>query len=550
MARSGLVPFRCDVMSEAPTPSQIRQDARPSLLAPLALPAFRAIWAANIVSNIGTLMQSVGAAWLMTTLTPSTTLVGLVQTAATLPVFLIGLVAGALADLADRRVLLFWSQAWMLLMAASLGVLTLLGHATPWVLLVLTFGLGFGWAISLPAWQATVQDMVPKAWVAPAVALNSISFNVARAIGPALGGFVVAAFGAAFAFFANAASFLAVLAAVVFWKKPPAEASRLSEDVVGAIRAGFRYLLHAPRLQAPIVRAVAFNLCAATVWPLLPLFARDVLKTSASGYGLLLGAFGLGSIVSAMAVPRLRGRFALDRILALGAVLGGMAFLGLSISTQPLIAGVLLFFSGAAWVGVLVNFNVAVQTSVPDWVRGRALAFYLLAFQGVLAFDGALWGWLAGIIGTPQCFAAAGAGLVAGLVLIRFFPLVIDETIDLTPSTHWPEAHANLQADLDDGPVLVSIEYLIAPENFERFRLIMRQLRERRLRDGARRWRLYQDAQQPGRFLELFRLDSWGEHLRQHERTTVADKELEAIALKLHQGPARPKVTHYFGLEE
>jgi transmembrane secretion effector len=193
---------------------------------------------------------------------------------------------------------------------------------------------------------------------------------------------------------------------------------------------------------------------------------------------------------------------------------------------------------------------VAVQTSVPDWVRGRALAFYLLAFQGVLAFDGAVWGWLAGIIGTPKCFGLAGAGLIGGLLLIRFIPLVVDETIDLRPSTHWPEAHADLHADLDDGPVLVTIEYLVATENIERFRMVMRQLRERRLRDGARRWRLYQDAQQPERFLELFRLDSWGEHLRQHERTTVADKELETLALGMHQGQGRPKVTHYFGLEE
>ena len=537
-------------MSDASAPSQASQVARDSLLAPLALPAFRAIWAANMVSNVGTLMQSVGAAWLMTSLTSSTTLVGLVQTAATLPVFLVGLLAGALADLADRKALLFWSQAWMLFMAASLGVLTLLGHASPWVLLALTFGLGLGGAISLPAWQATVQDIVPKAWVASAVSLNSISFNVARAIGPALGGLVVALFGAAFAFFANAASFLAVLAAVVLWRRPPVAASRLSEDVLGAIRAGFRYLLHAPRLQAPIIRSIAFNLCAAAVWPLLPLFARDVLKTSATGYGLLLGAFGLGSIVSAMALPRLRSRFALDRILGIGAVLGAAAFFGLSLSAHPATAGSLLFLSGAAWVGVLVNFNVAVQTSVPDWVRGRALAFYLLAFQGVLAFDGALWGWLAGVIGTPKCFAVAGIGLIAGLLLIRFFPLVIDATIDLSPSTHWPEAHADLHADLEDGPVLVAIEYSVAPDNFERFRLVMRQLRERRLRDGARRWRLYQDAQQLERFLELFRLDSWGEHLRQHERTTMADRELEAVALKLHQGPERPKVTHYFGLEE
>ena len=439
-----------------------------------------------------------------------TTLVGLVQTAATLPVVLVGLLAGALADLADRKSLLLWSQLWMSVMAATLGLLTLFGLTSPWVLLALTFCLGLGGAISLPTWQATVQDMVPKAWVASAVSLNSIAFNVARAIGPALGGFVVAMLGAAAAFFANAASFLAVVAAVVFWKRPPAVPTRLSEDVFGAIRAGFRYLLHAPRLQAPIIRAIAFNLCAAAVWPLLPLLARDVLKTSASGYGLLLAAFGLGSIVSAIALPRLRSRFALDRILAMGSVIGAVAFFGLSLTVRPLVAGAFLFFAGAAWVGVLINFNVSVQTSVPDWVRGRALAFYLL---------------------------------------IRFFPLIIDETIDLRPSTHWPDAHADLQADLDDGPVLVAIEYLIAAEDAERFRLVMRQLRERRLRDGARRWRLYHDAQQPERYLELFRLDSWGEHLRQHDRTTMADREVEALALQLHQGPSRPKVSHYFGVE-
>ena len=536
-------------MSEPTTPPAAGQNPGGSLLAPLTLPAFRAMWAANIVSNIGTLMQSVGAAWLMTLLTSSTTLVGLVQTAATLPVFLVGLLAGALADLADRKSLLLWSQLWMLVMAATLGLLTLFGLTSPWVLLALTFSLGLGGAISLPTWQATVQDMVPKAWVAAAVSLNSIAFNVARAIGPALGGFVVAMLGTAAAFFANAASFLAVVAAVFFWKRPPAVPTRLSEDVFGAIRAGFRYLLHAPRLQAPIIRSIAFNLCAAAVWPLLPLLARDVLKTSASGYGLLLAAFGLGSIVSAIALPRLRSRFALDRILAMGSVIGAVAFFGLSLTVRPLVAGAFLFFAGAAWVGVLINFNVAVQTSVPDWVRGRAIAFYLLAFQGVLALDGALWGWLAGVIGTPQCFAVAGVGLIAGLVLIRFFPLIIDETIDLRPSTHWPDAHADLQADLNFGPVLVTVEYLIAPEDAERFQLVMRQLRERRLRDGAMRWRLYHDAQQPERYLELFRLDSWGEHLRQHERTTMADRELEALALQLHQGPGRPKVSHYFGVE-
>jgi len=521
-----------------------------SLTAPLAVPAFRSLWSASIVSNIGAMMQAVGAAWLMTSLTESTLLVGLVQTAATMPVFLVGLVGGAMADLADRKKLLFWSQVWMLVMAALLGILTLGHFTTPAVLLGLTFAIGLGRAIGLPAWQASVQDIVPKPLVASAVSLNSIAFNAARAVGPALGGLLVAATGAAFAFFANAASFLAVLFAVNAWKPEKAPAPRLGEDIFGAIRSGFRYLLHAPRLQAPIIRATMFGLCAAAVWSLLPLLARDVLHTNATGYGVLLGAFGAGSIVAGTFLPRLRNRFALEGILALGTALAAVAFFALSFCRQPWPAGVSLFFAGMAWVGVLVNFNVAVQTSVPDWVRGRALAFYLLAFQGALAISGALWGWLAGVIGISQSFAVAAVGLILSLAFSKFFPLESDEEIDLSPSPAWPELHADLVADPDDGPVLVTIIYDIAEEDASNFRALMRIMRERRLRDGARRWRLYHDAKDPERFLELFRLDSWGEHLLQHQRTTMEDRELEAKVLSLHRGKERPLATHYFGDDE
>lgn len=521
-----------------------------SLTAPLGVPAFRAIWSANIVSNIGTLMQNVGAAWLMTGLTASTTLVGLVQTSATLPVFLVGLLAGALADLADRKTLLFWAQAWMLCTATLLGVLTLCKLTTPWVLLGLTFTMGLGGAISLPAWQATVQDIVPKPWVASAVALNSISFNLARSVGPALGGVIVAVAGPAVAFLLNAASFVAVLCAVASWKPLPQPQRKLTEDIFGAIRAGFRYLLHAPRLQTPIIRAATYNLCAAAVWPLLPLFARDVLKTTATGYGLLLGVFGLGSIVSGLAVPRLRSIFALDRILASGAILCALSFAGLSFSRDIRLAAVMMFFAGAAWVGVLVNFNVAVQTGVPAWVRGRALAFYLLVFQGVLAINGALWGWLAGVIGISQCFLVAAGGLIAGLALIRFFPLTLHEEIDFNPPQNWPYEHNALPNDPDDGPVLVVVEFFIAPGDAGRFRSLMNELREQRLRDGARRWRLYHDMHNPERYLELFRLDSWGEHLLQHDRTTADDMRVRGEVFALHKGPGLPNVTHYLGVAE
>lgn len=521
-----------------------------TLSVPLRIPAFRNLWSANIVSNIGTLMQSVAAAWMMTGLTNSTTLVGLVQTASTLPVFLIGLLAGALADTMERKSLLLWSQLWMLVMALALGLVTLFGLTTPWVLLTATFALGLGSAISLPAWQASVQDMVPREAVAAAVSLNSISFNVARAVGPALGGLLVAVTGPAIAFLVNASSFIAVLGAVSTWKPAPRKPSKLTEDIPGAIRAGFRYLIHARRLQAPIIRASAFNLCSAAVWPLLPLFARDVLHTNATGYGLLLAAFGLGSVSAALVVPRLRNTFELDRLLALGTVICALAFFGLSFATHFGLALVMLFFAGVAWVGVLVNFNVAVQTAVPAWVRGRALAFYLLAFQGVLALDGYLWGTLAGQIGISRCFLVAAVGLLVGLVLIRFFPLSLNEDLDLTPSMRPPQSHEAITMELEDGPVLVTVEYFIRVEDAAAFRTIMHQVRELRLRDGARRWRLYHDAQQANRYIEIYRLDSWGEHLRQHERATVSDRDIVKEVLAFHQGDEPPRVRHYLGVED
>lgn len=521
-----------------------------SLLAPLRIPAFRAIWSANSISNIGTLVQSVAAAWLMTSLTTSTTLVGLVQTASTLPVFLVGILAGALADVAERKHLLFWSQLWMLAVATLLGLLALFGHVSPATLLGLTFAIGLGAAISLPAWQATVQDIVPRPLVASAVSLNAISFNIARAFGPALGGVLVATVGAAAAFLANAATFVAVLLAVAFWKPSPAPPRRLTEDIVSAIRAGFRYLLHAPRLQAPIVRAAIYNLCAGAVWPLLPLFARDVIRTDATGYGLLLGAFGLGSILSAFAAPRLRARFELDRILLTGVLLCASGFAGLFFTRSITTASVLLFFCGMAWVGVFINFNVAVQTSVPAWVRGRALSFYLLIFQGVLALDGLVWGWLAGVVGTAGCFAIAAGGLVLGLLGIRFFPLSINDSLDLDRPAEWPYGHEHVASDPDDGPVLVAVEFLIAPENAGKFRALMRRLREHRLRDGARRWRLYHDMENPERFVELFRLDSWGDHLLQAERFTMDDLPLRQKIFALHKGLEMPKARHYLGIED
>lgn len=381
------------------------------------------MWLANVVSNLGTLIQGVGAAWLMTSLTSSTVLVGLVQTAASLPAFLLGMVAGALADMVARKWLLFWSQCWMLVMAAMLGVLTFWGWTSPWVLLGATAAIGVGSAISLPAWQATVQDLVPKDWVAPAVSLNSIGFSIARSVGPAIGGLLVAAAGAAFAFFVNALSFLGALFVLGRWQPAPATAPRSEENLLGAILSGLQYLIRAPHIQIPIVRSVAFNLCGGAVWPLLPLLARNELRTNATGYGLLLAAYGLGSIVGAAALPKLRRHLPLERILAAWSLLGAVALFSLSHARELWQAAICLAFAGMSWVGTLINFNVAVQISAPDAVRGRMLSFYFLAFQGTLAASGALWGYLAGHLGMALSFQVAALGLLGSLLLARIWPL-------------------------------------------------------------------------------------------------------------------------------
>ncbi|MEO8206913.1 MAG: MFS transporter [Chthoniobacterales bacterium] len=526
-------------------------NSKGSLFEPLKIPIYRALWIATVFSNIGTLMQGVGASWMMTSLTPSTTLVGLVQTASTLPVFLVGILAGVLADIVDRRWLLLITQTWMLLSAAALGVVTLFGLETPWLLLTLTFSLGFGAAMNLPAWQAIMQDIVPRESVAAAVSLNSMAFNVARSVGPALGGFVVVLAGPASVFFLNALSFIAVVGVLWVWKPVLRERDHLSEDVLGAIRAGTRYVLHAHRVHAPMIRAAAFVLCGGAIWPLLPLLARDVVKTSAAGYGTMLAAIGLGSIISALFLPRFRKTVALDRIIGGATGLLVIACFIMAVSGHQLVIFAALVLAGMAWIGVLVNFNVAVQTSVPAWVRGRAISFYLLIFQGMLAAGGALWGYLAGVVGTQQAFGIAGLGLLFGLVLVRWFPLHLEENLDLRPSAHWPEQEIHhVEAEMDDGPVLVTVEYIVKPETVAAFRTVMQKMRELRLRDGAIRWRLYRDMKDPGRYIELFRVHSWAEHMRQHERFTMDDRPLKAQVYAMHTGAEHPRVSHFLSVEE
>jgi MFS family permease len=521
-----------------------RQREITSPWSPLRHATFRALWIAAWASNVGTWMQDVGGSWLMTSMTKSAIMIALVQTATSFPLFMLSVPAGALADIVDRRKILLVTQAWMLLFAGLLGILTLVGITGPWLLLLLTFGLAIGGALNAPAWQATVPELVPRNELSAAVALNSGSLNLARAIGPAIGGLIVSTFGPGAVFILNAFSFLGVIWVIYRWRSVPSEAFAPTERVIGASRAGLRYVRHAPALRAVLVRTGVFMLGGSAFWALLPAVGRYVLKLDSVGYGLLLGSFGAGAVLGAFTIEGAR-RYASSDVMAFGATIifaGTTAALGLIGNVHVLYATMAL--GGVAWIGMMSTMNVAAQLASPAWVRARALAVYLLVFYGFMALGSAFWGTIATTFSTSSALMAASAILLAGLISARYFPLRIEARQDLTPSMHWPEPHLAVEPDLEAGPVLITVEYRIDPVQEREFLRAMRVVGRARRRDGAIRWNVYQDVSDPERYVETFVVESWGEHLRQHARVTVADQGPEKAAREFHIGPVRPVITH------
>lgn len=521
-----------------------RQPAAPSAWSPLRQPVFRALWLASVASNIGTWMQNVGAAWLMTSLAPSPSMVALVQAATSLPVFLFALFAGALADVVDRRRLLLVTQSWMLLAAAGLGVLTIVGATTPWALLAFTFALGLGAAMNGPAWQAIVPELVTRADLPAAVALNGVGFNLARAVGPALGGVVVAMAGSGAVFLLNAVSFVGVVIVLYHWPRSPRDTGRLAEDLTGAMRAGLRYVRYSPVLRAVLVRSGVFIVCGAALWALLPLLARNEFGLGATGYGVLLGCLGVGAVLGAALLPQLRRDFPVNLLIAAATLLFGVVTLILAYVQNFFLLSAAMIAGGVAWMAVMSSFNVAAQTAVPEWVRARALAVYLLVVQGGMAAGSVLWGVIAEHVGIPAALLVAALGLGVGIAVAARYPLKMDEDMDLTPSMHWPDPQMPVVPHPDGGPVLVIVEYLIAVGRAREFAQVMRGVRQQRLRDGALRWGLFHDPITPGKYVETFVVESWAEHMRQHERVTVADQAVEEQARAFHIGDKPPAVSH------
>lgn len=489
-------------------------------------------------------MEEVGEAWLMTSQTASPLLVALLQTAESLPIFLLALPAGALADVVDRRRLLLFTQAWLGIAAAALGLLALFNRATPNALLLVTFMVGIATALNVPAWQAITQELVPREQLSAAAALSGVGFNIARSIGPALGGLLVAAYGPGAVFLFNSASFLAVIYVLFRWNRQASPTVAPAERLFSAMRAGTRYALHAPSFRSVLVRTLAFVFCGSALWALLPIVARRELGLSAVGYGLMLGCLGVGAICGAILLPWLRKTLTVDWMtvfatLIWAGVMVAFAYVRLAAALYPL-----MIFAGVAWICLIASFNVAAQTVVSSWVRGRSLAIYMVSFQGSMAAGSATWGAIATHFTIQWALVAAAIGLALGLTAALRYRLPTGEGPDLTPSLHWPTPITAFEPSAGDGTVLVTVEYCVEANQVVEFLAIMRQLETARRRDGAFRWGLYRDIAEPERWLETFLVESWGEHLRQHERVTAEDRAMQERVRSLLKRDTVPVVSH------
>lgn len=533
------------------TPTASEERAARSAWAPLRLPLFRNRLIASILSNVGGWMQDTAATWLMTALTRSPLLIALMQTAASLPVLLVGLPAGATADILDRRRLLIFWQTWMLAAAAILSVLSFTGGIGPWILLGLTLLLNIGAAMNNPAWQAIVPELVPREQLPEAISLNSAGYNLARAVGPALGGLCMAffasvMFGAGAVFFINAASFVFVIVMLYRWKRQPLHTSDLpAERMLNSIRAGLRYVHHTRAMQGVLIRAFLVTSCVAAMWALLAVVAQRDLKRGALGYGLLNASIGLGAVFGAVSLPRVRARFSADEIVGGSSVVFALTLLVMAFIHQTALVVACLLLAGFAWTSTTSTFNIAVQISAPAWVQARLLGTYQMTFQAGMAMGSAVWGAVAERWSTPAALCMAALGLFAGLPFARRYRIATDAHFDLSSAMGLTRSDPSMVVELqpEAGPVLISLRYRIDPAQEEEFVAAIHELKSIRLRDGAMRWGLFRDAADPTRYVETFLVESWAEYLRQRERLTVSDLAVRSKVYSFHKGEGRPRVS-------
>lgn len=531
-----------------PSTAETRAVQSPSAWAPLGLRVYRILWLAVLATNIGAWMQTVGAQWLLVDLPKAATLVALVQTADTLPDLLLALPAGALADIFDRRRFLIGLQIFQVAVGVGLTALTFAGQMTPALLLGFTFLLGAGSAAATPAYQALIPDLVPRNQLNAAAALGSVNVNLARAIGPAIAGLLIARLGVGAVFALNTVTFVFLPLALIAWRPPVDRGAGSPERFVPALLAGGRYVRYSPVTRRLLLRLALFVLPATAIWALLPLVASLRLGIGADGYGLLLGALGVGAVAGALVLQRLRSRFSTNEMLAAAAVTYATAMIALVLVPKPIVALVSLLPAGAAWIAVIATSNAEIQLFLPVWVRARGLATFQMVLFGSQAVGAFAWGLVAQFAGLVPAFLLAAGALLAGAATIRLWPLIDVTGLDGDSVVHWPEPSLAMNPNPDVGPILVTTTYTVAENLEEGFMEAMEAVRLSRLQTGAVTWELYREGETAHRFIETYIVPSWGEHLRQHGgRATSADKAIDQKA-RAFSDP-KPTVTHLFPAE-
>lgn len=527
----------------------------PAALAPLRHSVFRMLWIANLVSNIGGWVQNTGAGWLMTSLSPSPLMVSLVQAASLIPVFLLALPAGALADQVDRRRFLIAAQAWICAMSLLLCLLTGLDALGPWGLLALTFAIGMGSAANFPAWSAVTPEIVTRTDLPQAIVLNGIGFNLARAVGPAIGGLLIAWAGTAATFAFNAASFLVLIAALILWKRAPQDQSLPGEGLVAAMRTGVRYVTNSPTMRGIVVRGTVAFFFAAAVWGLLPLLVRQRLGLGPEAFGIMLGCMGVGAVTAGFALPMVRSRLSRSNLVVGASAVSGISVAALGLSTHWLPAAMSLFAYGATWITVASTLQAAAQLTARPWVRARAIGLYQVTTFGGLAAGSFLGGILGNAVGIPLTLTAFGLGGALCAWAVRRLrieappvtPTPDGVLVEPKPADPAPELLPSLAAGRDQ--LLEAVRYRVLPARRPAFLAAMAEVQGVRMRAGALAWRLYEDVARPDLYVELWAVESWTDHLREQSRLSEADHAALARAATFHDagdgnGPEATRYVH------
>jgi len=503
------------------------------------------IWITSSFSMIGMWMHDIGAAWLMTSLAPSPLMVALIQTAATLPMALLALPAGALADIFDRKRLLIATQIWRIVVALVLGLLAISGYMNSAILLTATFILSFGTAVGAPAWQTIFPEIVPRKDLPEAVMLNAVAFNTARGVGPAIGGFIVSVLGSGATFLINAASLISTSIVLGSWKRNVTKSTLPEERMIGAMRAGIRYVNHSPEIKNILIHTTAFAFCASAMWSLIPIVAKQSIGLSSAGYGILLAIFGLGGIIGLVIMSNVRHKFSFNLLISGSSLLFSFVLFAMSYGKSFWLLALTMLPAGASWMALLSSLMAALQSIAPSWVLGRVMSVHALIFFGTQAGGSAIWGFAAGIAGIPYVLLAAAILLLVSIPATYRFKLTTGEELDLRPYGEWALAPLHSRPGLEEGPVLVTLEYEIDPKKASRFIKAMGPLKAIRRKYGAVMWRLFRDVSKRSHYRESFIVESWAEHLRQHDRFTVSDIKILNNVNSYAKGGRPYRVEHY-----